>query len=78
MPSIKGYRFIISGRLTRAERASFILKSHGTMPYSRQDVRIDVASGFKIMKFGVVGIKIHLLYNNTPPYYYYFEFRNKI
>jgi len=78
LPSVKGYRFIISGRLTRAERASFILKSHGTMPYSRQDVRIDVASGFKIMKFGVVGIKIHLLYTNTPPYYYYFEFRNKI
>jgi len=78
LPSVKGYRFIVSGRLTRRERAAFIVKSARSMPLSSYKYRIDSAADFKIMKFGVVGIKIHLLYTNTPPYYYFFEFRNKL
>jgi hypothetical protein len=75
---VKGYRFIISGRLTRRERAAFIVRSARAMPLSTKSVRIDAAQDFKIMKFGIVGIKIYLLYDKTPPYYYLFEFRNKL
>jgi ribosomal protein S3 len=78
MPFIKGFRFIVSGRLTRKERAFFIVKSVRRMPLSSHDCRIDSAADFKIMKFGVVGIKIYLLYTETPPFYYFFEFKNKI
>jgi len=78
MPFVKGFRFIVSGRLTRKERAFFIVKSARRMPLSSHDSRIDSAADFKIMKFGVVGIKIYLLYKDTPPFYYFFEFKNKI
>ena len=74
----RGYRFIISGRLTRKERASFIVKNSRRMPLSAHTAKIDSCQDFKIMKFGVVGIKIHLLLSNTPPYYYFFEFKNKL
>jgi hypothetical protein len=75
---VKGYRFIVSGRLTRKERAAFIVRSARAMPLSTKSVRIDAAQDFRIMKFGIVGIKIYLLYDKTPPYYYLFEFRNKL
>jgi hypothetical protein len=78
MPFIKGFRFIVSGRLTRKERAFFIVKSVRRMPLSSHDSRVDSAADFKIMKFGVVGIKIYLLYTDIPPFYYFFEFKNKI
>jgi len=75
---IRGFRLIVSGRLTRKERAAFIVKSYKTMPLSSYKQRVDFASDFKIMKFGVVGIKIYLLCDETPPYYYFFEFKNKL
>lgn len=78
MPFIKGFRFIISGRLTRKERAFFIVKNARRMPLSSHNSKVDSAADFKIMKFGVVGIKIYLLYTDTPPYYYFFEFKNKL
>jgi hypothetical protein len=76
--SINGFRFIISGRLTRKERAAYIVKSHKAMPLSSAAIKIDYACDFKIMRFGVVGIKVYLLAKEDIPYYYYFEFKNKI
>jgi hypothetical protein len=76
LPQMRGFRLIFSGRLTRKERAAYIVKSFKSMPLSTYKVKVDYASDFKIMKFGVVGIKIYLLIDETPPYYYFFEFRN--
>jgi len=78
LPEVFGFRLIFTGRLTRKERAAYILKSFRSMPLSTSSIRVDYASDFKVMKFGVVGIKIYLLYRETPPYYYFFEFRNRI
>jgi len=75
---VKGFRLIFSGRLTRKERAAYIVKSFRSMPLATYNTRVDYASDFKIMKFGVVGIKVYLLYDKAPPYYYFFEFRTKL
>jgi len=75
---INGFRIIISGRLTRKERAAYIVKSHKSMPLATAKVKIDYASDFKIMRFGVVGIKVYLLCSSDIPYYYFFEFKNKL
>ena len=75
---IDGFRFIISGRLTRRERASYIVKSHKAMPLSTYKTTVDYAFDYKIMKFGVVGIKILLLMGRRPPNYYLFEYRDKL
>nr|ADD25161.1 ribosomal protein S3 [Didymium iridis]ADD25162.1 ribosomal protein S3 [Didymium iridis] len=78
LTDLDGFRIIFSGRLTRKERAAYIVRSHKSMPLSTYKAKIDYASGFKIMKFGVVGIKIYLLYTNAVPYYYFYEFRSKL
>lgn len=75
---LDGFRLIFSGRLTRKERAAYIVKSHKSMPLSTYKARVDYASDFKILKFGVVGIKIYLLFSAFPPYYYFYEFRSKL
>lgn len=76
---IDGFRFIISGRLTRKERAAYIYKSHKAMPLSTYKAKVDYAYDYKIMKFGVVGIKILLLFGGEKaPCYYFFEFRDKL
>jgi hypothetical protein len=75
---LEGFRLIFSGRLTRKERAAYIVKSHKSMPLSTYKARVDYASDFKILKFGVVGIKIYLLFSAFPPYYYFYEFRSKL
>jgi len=77
-PNINGFKFIISGRLTRKERAAYIVRSHKSVPLSTLNVKIDYASDFIIMRFGIVGIKIYLLLSDITPYYYFFEFKNKI
>nr|ADZ99057.1 ribosomal protein S3 [Physarum polycephalum] len=76
--AIDGFRFIISGRLTRKERAAYIVKAYKAMPLATAKIRVDYASDFKIMRFGVVGIKIYLLTSEDVPYYYFFEFKTKI
>jgi hypothetical protein len=75
---IEGFRIILSGRLTRKERAAYIIKNHKSIPLSTYNALIDYAGGFKIMKFGCVGIKIYLKVNKitTPPYWYIFKFQN--
>lgn len=76
--SITGFRFIISGRLTRKERAAYIVHSHKSMPLATTSVAIDYAYDFRIMRFGVVGIKVYLRLSKIIPYYYFFEFKNKL
>jgi len=75
---LEGFRLIFTGRLTRKERAAYIVKSHKSMPLASYKAKVDYASGFKIMKFGVVGIKIYLLYSGNIPYHYFYEFRSKL
>lgn len=75
---IRGFRFLITGRLTRKERATHLLKSYKAMPYASPSIVIDHASDFKIMRFGVVGIKISLLSISHTPYHYFFQFKNQL
>ncbi|RYX87178.1 hypothetical protein EON73_01945 [bacterium] len=73
--NVLGYRIIISGRLTRRERASHMIKSGRSMPLSSYRHRIDYNQDVKIMKFGMVGIKVYLfLRNQTRNSYYFFKF----
>jgi ribosomal protein S3 len=75
---VDGFRIIISGRLTRKERAAYIVHSARSMPLSSSNIRIDYAFDFLIMRFGVVGVKVYLLYSKVIPYLYFFEFKNKL
>jgi len=76
---IDGFRFIISGRLTRRQRAAYIVRAHSAMPLAKHDAMVDYAFDYKIMKFGVVGIKVLLLVSKSrPPAYYFFEYRDKL
>jgi hypothetical protein len=76
---IDGFRFIISGRLTRRQRAAYIVRAHSAMPLAKHDALVDYAFDYKIMKFGVVGIKVLLLISKSrPPAYYFFEYRDKL
>lgn len=75
---IHGFRFLITGRLTRKERATHLMKSYKAMPYASPSIKIDHASDFKIMRFGVVGIKISLLAVSRTPYHYFFQFKNQL
>jgi hypothetical protein len=75
LTELEGFRLIFTGRLTRKERAAYIVRSHKSMPLASYKAKVDYASGFIIMKFGVVGIKIYLLYSGNIPYHYFYEFR---
>ncbi len=71
---IKGFRILIVGRLTRKERGAHIVKQHGSVPLSKKDKYIDYASDYKVMRFGVVGVKIWLYTKDISPYFYIFKF----
>jgi ribosomal protein S3 len=75
---ITGFKIVISGRLTRKERAAYIVKSGKSMPLATINSKIDYAYDFKIMRFGVVGVKVLLLSSDDTPYHYFFEFKNKL
>lgn len=79
---VVGWRVVVCGRLTRKERAAFIVKGMSQpMPLStyKIDFKLHYGSDFKIMKFGVVGIKIWLLLlRQQAPYYYVMTFINKV
>eukprot|EP01111_Echinosteliopsis_oligospora_P004878 TRINITY_DN17993_c0_g1_i1.p1 TRINITY_DN17993_c0_g1~~TRINITY_DN17993_c0_g1_i1.p1 ORF type:complete len:250 (+),score=-32.77 TRINITY_DN17993_c0_g1_i1:558-1307(+) len=61
LTTIAGYKILITGRLTRKERAAVMIRSGRRMPLSTISAPIDYSAGFKIMKFGMVGIKVYLL-----------------
>ena len=65
LTSISGYKILITGRLTRKERAAVMIRSGKRMPLSTIKANVDYSAGFKIMKFGLVGIKVYLLLNRS-------------
>ncbi len=78
---ISGFRFVISGRLTRKQRAWFIVKHYNKMPQTTVAEPIEYASGFRMLRFGMVGFKVFLLYQPdyiVRTYFYMFEFINRL
>jgi len=73
---LKGFRIIISGRLTRKERASFMIKGRGAVPKAKKKAFIDYAADYKVMRFGLVGIKIWLHSKTIKPVWYTFKFKS--
>lgn len=72
--NIAGFRLLIAGRLTRKERAAHLIRKHGRIPLGSKNIKIDFASDYKIMRFGIVGVKIWLHLKNLNPYFYTFRF----
>ena len=72
--AIKGFRILIVGRLTRKERAAHIIRKRGGIPLSSKKRNIDYAFDYKVMRFGVVGVKVWLYAKAVLPYYYTFKF----
>ena len=75
--TIKGFRILVVGRLTRRERAAHIIRHKGSIPLSTKTKNIDYAMDHKIMRFGVVGIKVWLHLRSLRPSVYQFQFINK-
>jgi hypothetical protein len=83
-PGVDAFRMIITGRLTRKERAfykiiSFRGKSLPLSTYHTNGSRIFAVQDFKIMRFGCVGIKLilKLSVRALRPYTYSISFTNK-
>ena len=76
--NLLGYRILVVGRLNRRERAAHIMRQRGSIPLSSKKIYVDYAQDFKIMRFGVVGIKVWLNHRtNTPhPMLYTLRFWN--
>jgi len=72
---IQGFRIIVAGRLTRKERAAYIVRSAGDVTLGTKSCYIDYAADFKIMRFGVVGVKVWFNLTRIRPYYYVFRFK---
>ena len=71
---LEGFRILIVGRLNRRERAAHMIRSKGSIPLSTKNKFIDYAADFKIMRFGMVGIKIWIHRKMSRPYFYTFHF----
>jgi ribosomal protein S3 len=71
-PYILGFRIKVVGRLTRAERASFSVHSHGPIPLSSTSAKIDYAIDTRNLRFGMVAIKMWLLKSDLAKSHYYF------
>jgi len=77
LTTVKSYRFIIAGRLTRKERAAYMLLSYGRMPPGTINMSIDYSIGWIALRFGMVSVRVFLLLKKQKPFYYYMEFKNK-
>lgn len=77
-PTIRGFRLVASGRLTRKERAAFTVRIIGSMPFSRRMDTIDYAMGVTKTRFGAVGLKVFLRKKRSrfPIYHLLFHQRN--
>jgi hypothetical protein len=75
--NILSYRIVVSGRLTRRERASFMIRKNRRRELRLSSIKtsIDYAAAFCILKFGVVGVKVYLQKRRANPYLYFFEFK---
>jgi len=74
---IKGFKIIVAGRITRKERAAYLVRHFGDVTLGTKSCNIDYAADFKIMRFGVVGIKVWFHLTTIRPYYYVFRFSFK-
>jgi ribosomal protein S3 len=72
--NIKGYRIVVAGRLTRAERAAYMIEQTKNMTLGTKVVFIDYAADFVILRFGLVGVKVWLNYVKFRPFFYKFSF----
>ena len=71
--------FRSAGRLTRKERAAYIIRSHRSVNLSTYSVKVDYAAGHKIMRFGDVGLKIFLVMRQPEvPVYYALRFITQV
>lgn len=74
---IRGFKILVAGRLTRKERAAYIIRRSGPLTLVKKTAIIDYATDFKIMRFGVVGVKVWLYMKYIYPYHYSFNFTYK-
>lgn len=77
-PGIAGFRILIVGRLTRKERGAYILRQHGSIPLNAKDKFVDYAADHKILKFGLIGIKVWLYSKRVDPFFYSLTFDSKL
>ena len=75
-PLLNGFKIIIAGRVTRKERAAFLIKKAGNLPLNKKVAKVDYAANAKIQKFGMVGIKVLLYEKRVRTSYYKFSFDN--
>lgn len=69
-----GFKIIVAGRLTRKERAAYIVRQYGDFTLGTKSCKLDYAADSRIMRFGVVGCKTLLTIQNKRSYYYNFTF----
>lgn len=74
---LNGFRIIVAGRITRRERAAYLVRRSGDVTLAKKSCVIDYAADFKIMRFGVVGVKVWFHLIAVKPYYYVFKFTYK-
>jgi hypothetical protein len=74
---LQGFKIVVAGRLTRKERAAHIVKIKGKIPYSTKTQAIEYYNDFKIMRFGVVGIKVWFVRKQHNPINLYKKNVNK-
>lgn len=48
------FRIIVAGRITRKERAAFLIKIFNNLPLNKKSAKIDYATGSRSQKFGMV------------------------
>jgi hypothetical protein len=71
---LKGFKIIVAGRLTRKERAAFLVRKRGSVTLSKNSAFIEQATQAKNLRFGMVGVKVWLMRKSDTykPYYYNF------
>lgn len=73
-PRLDGFKIVVAGRLTRKERAAFLIRKKGKLTLSKNDANIDYSYDFKIMRFGLVGVKVWFQVKIKKPCFYKFTF----
>lgn len=77
--SFLGFRLIIAGRLTRKERAAFLVRKNKRVTLGSKDAIIDYHSNVQGLRFGLVGIKCWLMRRSIllRPFNYQLSFGTK-
>jgi len=74
---LTGFQIIVAGRLTRKERAAFMIRKSGRISFSSKNRDVHYACDGKIMRFGMVGVKIWFNYKRKRPAIYKLTFIHK-